>query len=172
MESQTEQILIRLLSPDDTQYIKDIVLGINQEAGASKMLPISQEDIIQDTQNQLCCVAINSNDNIIGYGSITVWENEYGELRSLWVVPEYRGCGIGRKLIFFRESLIIERGWKPIALVNPEAGRIYKKMGYLEVCKSDVPEYFWDLCKDCKERSNFPICHCQVFAKFPLSETP
>lgn len=62
-------------------------------------------------------------------------------LDSLGVLPEYRGCGVGSKLIFALKEIASEKYNKPLGLLvdfdNPKAERLYKSLGFERVEEKD-----------------------------------
>lgn len=62
-------------------------------------------------------------------------------LDSLGVLPEYRGCGVGAKLILALKEIASEKYNKPLGLLvdfeNPKAERLYKSLGFERVEEKD-----------------------------------
>ena len=62
-------------------------------------------------------------------------------LDSLGVLPEYRGCGVGAKLILALKEIAYEKYNKPLGLLvdfeNPKAERLYKSLGFERVEEKD-----------------------------------
>ena len=83
--------------------------------------------------NVLFAVARDSTLRAVGCGAI-VLNPEFGELKRMYVCPQSRGLGIGRRLIAFLESRAIESGCTVIKLetgpLQPEALGLYALCGY------------------------------------------
>ncbi len=76
---------------------------------------------------------------IIGCGGITGYWGSTTEsyLLSIFVLPEYQGKGIGKKIIKTLESdCYFKRAWKTEVSSSPTAVGFYQKMGY--IFKNDV----------------------------------
>ncbi|MGY5766561.1 N-acetyltransferase family protein [Brachybacterium sp. DNPG3] len=69
------------------------------------------------------------------------------EICHLHVRPEHRGQGVGTALIVGSERRAVERGHRRIAVGvaddNPDARRLYERLGYRPTGVVDVIEYDW-----------------------------
>lgn len=87
--------------------------------------------------NVLFAVIRGLDKKAIGCGAI-VLNAEYGEIKRMFVLPEYRGKGLANKLLEFLELKTIEQGCFTFTLETgtkqPEAIGFYKKVGY-EYCE-------------------------------------
>ncbi len=81
----------------------------------------------------LFAVARNNKGKAVGCGAISL-SNEYGELKRMYVMNEYRGQGLGKQLLTFLESaarlrncthVLLETGYLQI-----EALTLYSRCGY------------------------------------------
>lgn len=109
------------------------------------------------SENALFCALENPSDrlfaaesdgNVLGYiGVSTVCDEAY--IMNVAVLPQYRGFGIGTKLLNFVSEYVFEHGCSFISLEvrksNAEAVKIYEKLGYKTVGErknfySDPPE--------------------------------
>jgi N-acetylglutamate synthase-like GNAT family acetyltransferase len=165
--TQTSKVSVRALRLSDSDLFQEIAESINSEAKEANMLPVTVDEIRQDIDAGLCCVALDgATSKVVGYGSITVWNDEYGEFRSLWVNATYRGRGIAKRLVEHREDIILSKGLKPIVLVKAtNVIGMYTSLGYTEIDKSTLPHYFWTLCSDCAEHGSTKICCSQAYGK-------
>lgn len=82
---------------------------------------------------------------VIGY-IICSYVEDYGHIVSLAVRPEYRGRGVGRKLLEKAEETLRNRGVRiiilEVAVSNKIAYSLYRKMGYRVV--STLERYYGD----------------------------
>ena len=65
-------------------------------------------------------------------------------LNDLYVVPEHRGEGIGRALLFRAQQYCISEGYKGLALetaMNNPAQKLYNRMGWEK--DTEFLHYFW-----------------------------
>jgi GNAT superfamily N-acetyltransferase len=69
------------------------------------------------------------------------------EINHLQVRPQFRGQGVGRLLIGAAEALAAQRGRDQVAVGvsddNPDAERLYVRLGYRATGVIDVCEYDW-----------------------------
>ena len=81
-------------------------------------------------------------------------EDETGEgefyLDSLAVLPEYRGCGVGRMLLCAMRGMAVEAGYERVGLIvdfdNPRAEALYSSLGFERVGrKTFLGHQMWHL---------------------------
>lgn len=75
-------------------------------------------------------------DALLGCGAVKLLGG-YGELKRMYVRPEFRGKGIGRQILAALEAIAAEAGFTLIRLETgvhqPEAIRLYSRSGYREI---------------------------------------
>jgi GNAT superfamily N-acetyltransferase len=73
----------------------------------------------------------------VGCGALRTLEPGVGELKRMYVVPEFRGYGIARRILAALESRALELGQGVIRLETgrgqPEAIALYQSSGYSEI---------------------------------------
>jgi ribosomal protein S18 acetylase RimI-like enzyme len=73
----------------------------------------------------------------VGCGAIRTLERGVGEIKRMWVSPQVRGLGVGRRLLAELERAAIERKLRAIRLDTngslAEALRLYRSCGYREI---------------------------------------
>lgn len=73
-------------------------------------------------------------DQLVGCGGYIDCGGQYGELKGMFVIPEARGMGIGRRLLEALESHAKSAGLTLMRLETgihqPEALRLYEQAGY------------------------------------------
>jgi putative acetyltransferase len=83
--------------------------------------------------NVLFAVARDAEGKAVGCGAVLLNEN-YGELKRMYVQPTLRGRGSGRELLMFLEEQAQLRGCSRLRLETgvrqPEALRLYGRSGY------------------------------------------
>jgi len=81
----------------------------------------------------LFAVARTATRQAVGCGAM-VLNAAYGELKRMWVNPDYRGQGIGRAVLEFLEGEAQQRGCRQFMLETgvrqPEALTLYERAGY------------------------------------------
>jgi putative acetyltransferase len=72
-----------------------------------------------------------------GCGGIQFYDNEYGELKRMFVRPQYRGLGLGKKMLQHLEGYAQHHG---IAITRLETGTyqheaigLYERMGFRKI---------------------------------------
>ena len=94
-------------------------------------------------------------EKLVGVCALHIcWEN-LAEIRSLAVIDEYHGKGVGRKLVSkaleeadsFGITRVFTLTYQPI---------FFKKLGFKDIDKSELPHKVWSDCINC---SKFPDCN-------------
>jgi putative acetyltransferase len=82
-------------------------------------------------------VIARANGSAVGCGALRRLENGVGELKRMFVVPEFRGRGIARQILEALESRARHLGYTFVRLetgtAQPEAIALYKSAGYSEI---------------------------------------
>ena len=78
---------------------------------------------------------IKVNNKAVGMGALRMLEDDVGEIKRMYVQPEYRGHGLGRKMLHHLEERAKEFGYTIIRLdtggYNLPARRLYESSGYV-----------------------------------------
>ncbi len=93
-------------------------------------------------------------DKIAGLGALAVIWNDIAEMRTVAVHPDYHGRGIGRQIV----DILIEDAREleiPRVFCLTYRPGFFKKMGFVDVEKSELPHKVW---KDCINCPKFPDC--------------
>lgn len=100
-------------------------------------------------------VAVNEEENILGFGALHFHASDLGEIRSLIVSKEQRGMGIGKELVKRMIQEGAQLGVKQIFTLTYEKG-FFESAGFIEIPKESLPAHkIWADCVKCK---HFPIC--------------
>ena len=110
---------------------------------------------VQKLLDQGVVFFITRHDNTpAGCGGIQLFGTEYGELKRMYVRPQFRGLGLGRLMLSRLEGYAREHG---IDLVRLETGihqqaaiRLYERGGYARI--PPFPPYFEDPVSRCYEK--------------------
>lgn len=94
------------------------------------------------------------NGGLVGICSLHICWDNLAEIRSLAVVEELHGKGIGASLVesCIDEARSLEIG--EIFTLTYQAG-FFKKLGFMDIDKRDLPHKIWSDCLNC---SKFPDC--------------
>jgi amino-acid N-acetyltransferase len=138
--------------------VKTIHRTINLSAGKSEMLPRSLMDIYNSLRDFIV-YCDEGGSQVIGICAMNIiWEN-LAEIRSLYVDENYRGQGIGRKLVEFciSEAITLEL-FRIFSLTYKR--EFFVQLGFKEVDRATLPEKIW---ADCFRCSKYPD-YCDEFA--------
>ena len=73
----------------------------------------------------------------VGIGALRPLSGGVGEVKRMYVVPEYRGAGVAKRILDALEQLARERGFEAVRLDTHErlgeANRLYRGAGYREI---------------------------------------
>ena len=89
------------------------------------------------THNALIVMTVRDNDLLVGYHVSYIGTNPhsmgtlFGFDDALYVHPDYRGKGVGSKLIDMTEKEWVKRGAKVGCMYSSGAGALHKKKGYV-----------------------------------------
>ena len=94
----------------------------------------AQFNKIQNIRHAIVCYL---DDRPIGCGAFKEFERDKVEIKRMFVKPEYRGKGIGIKILRELELWAWELGYSACVLETgkkqPEAIRLYEKAGYIRI---------------------------------------
>jgi putative acetyltransferase len=78
-------------------------------------------------------------DEAIGCGGLRPIDESHGEIKRMFVRPEYRGNGVSTAILRALEAAARERGWQRLVLETgdrqPDAIRFYEREGYTPIPK-------------------------------------
>jgi len=100
----------------------------------SEKLPV--DDLPASLENFFTMV---DNEELIGVAGLEIY-GSYGLLRSLVVLPSYRGLGIAGKLIGQIESVAKTKGLAALFLLTETAPEYFAGKGFQQISREDVPE--------------------------------
>ena len=79
---------------------------------------------------------MKENGRIICHGNTTAETSIAGMIGGIFTIPEYRNKGLGSKMVEALCSSLLSRGKSPCLFFNnPEAGKIYYKLGFKDIDK-------------------------------------
>lgn len=114
-------------------------------AGQGIMLKRPVENIIEDIRNFFVA---EYQGQVIGCCAIAFYTVKLAEIRSLAVLEEFRGKGIGRLLVETAEAVLTEEGVKEVFVLTLNPG-FFRSMGYREIEKEYFPLKIWRDCTNC-----------------------
>lgn len=99
-------------------------------------------------------VVAEENDEILGVGALHIMWGDLAEIRALAVKEDYSNQGIGRKIVEFALEEAKALGIPKIFTLTYQPG-FFKKIGFSEVSKENMPQKVWRECINCPK---FPNC--------------
>jgi GNAT superfamily N-acetyltransferase len=104
-----------------------------------------------------------SGDAVVGCGAVRALSPEIGEIKRMWVAPDFRGGGMGSRLLAALEDAARSLGYRVIRLdtngVLVEAVRMYEAHGYHRIARyhdDPDPTHFFE--KSLEEAGDRPMC--------------
>ena len=83
-------------------------------------------------------VVARGRDGIVGCAAVEAY-GSVGLLRSVSVAPQFRGSGIGRRLVVATEGLAASRGIVELYLLTETAERWFPRLGYVPGTRAGLP---------------------------------
>jgi amino-acid N-acetyltransferase len=141
-------IIYHKLTVQDVPLVANLINGY---ANLGQMLPRSQHKLYQFLRD---FVGAWDGDQLIGCGALAlIWE-ELGEIRSLAVLPEWRGQGVGAGMIGYLLAEARSLGLTRVFALTYQQ-TFFGKLGFIEVARETLPHKIWGDCLDCPK---FPKC--------------
>ncbi|MGC8877646.1 MAG: N-acetyltransferase [Anaerolineae bacterium] len=133
------------------QDVPAIAALVERYVRRGEVLPRSPAEIYQSLREW---VVAKCYSEVVGCGSLVILWADMAEIRSLIVLPELQGVGIGRQLVC---ALLAEAAAlgipRVIALTRKPA--FFAKLGFVEVPRASLPRKIW---KDCIHCTKFAGC--------------
>lgn len=135
--------------------VKDIQRLINTYAKRDLMLPRSLSELYENIRDFFVC---EKEKKILGCCALhVVWE-DLGEVKSLAIEQSHKRQGAGKRLLSFCLEEAKKLKIKKVFVLTYEAD-FFKKYGFKELEKSQLPHKVWGECRDCVK---FPNCEEQA----------
>lgn len=83
-------------------------------------------------------LVINDGGRIVGTGALRRLDDSTGEIKRLWLLPEYQGQGLGYRLMIQLMALAREKGYTRLRLetspaYQERAFKFYRQLGFYEI---------------------------------------
>ncbi len=136
------EIIVRRATEAD---VPGIVAVVNENVQLGHLLPRSPENIRATLGDWMVAEA---RGQVIGVGSLLAMSPTLVEVRSLAVLPAYRGAGAGALLV---RALVEEarRRGIPTVFALTRAVRFFERLGFAVTEKERFPEKVWRDCAIC-----------------------
>jgi len=154
--------MIRKARLTDVKAIQSLV---NQYAVSGQMLPRTLNDLYEHLRDFIVCE--NERGSFIGVAALHIsWEG-LAEIRSLAVRRDSVMRGIGTKLIGRCMAEAAELGVTRVFALTYQVS-FFKKLGFLEMDKKELPHKIWSDCLNCVK---FPNCD-EIAVAISLPSSP
>ena len=148
MTNAQNPITFHKLTVQDVPLVANLINGY---ANLGQMLPRSHHKLYQFLRD---FVGAWEGDLLVGCGALAlIWE-ELGEIRSLAVLPEWRGRGVGRAMIAYLLAEARTLGLTRVFALTYQQ-TFFAELGFQEVARETLPHKIWGDCLDCPK---FPKC--------------
>lgn len=139
-----QTVLIRKARIDDIDFLYDL---IQHYAEQGIMLPRMKEALSEllDT-----FVVAEDEGQLVGCGSLCALGTKLVEIRSLGLLADYKGNGLGSKLVDFLVEEAKRQQFPQVMALTYEA-RFFERLGFVRVNKEIFPEKVWRDCIHCKK---------------------
>jgi amino-acid N-acetyltransferase len=135
----------------DIPQMQELVL---QEIRDGIILNRSEDEVATNIRSYILA---KKGEQIVGYGALHIHSIRLAEIRSLIVDSNFRGYGIGKKIVKYALLEAKELNVKEDVLVLTYVADFFKKLGFVEISKEKIPEHkIW---ADCIKCIHFPICN-------------
>ena len=142
------EITIERARLDDVEAMKAI---LDNSAASGDLLARSRLSLYETIRD---FAVARRKGELVGLGALHVCWIDLGEVRSLAVRQDLQGGGVGRALVEHCLTDAIELGLRQVFSLTYRPG-FFKKLGFHEVEKSELPHKVWQDCVNC---SKFPDC--------------
>ena len=140
MTTNLSEFRLREATADDSAAIRAVVVAVMDEYGLSSDLELNDADL-RDLAGSYrgrggsFRVVTSIEGDVVGCGGLYPVDEREAEIRRMYLLPEARGLGIGRRLLEELISLAKERRFERVVLetasVLKEAISLYRKRGFV-----------------------------------------
>lgn len=145
--------------------VESIHRVLNDYAKEGLMLPRSRNAIYENLRDYIIAT---ENNRFLGCGALHFVWYQLAEIRSMAIVPEAKGTGVGRAIVEHLEQEGIARGVKMFFTLTYQPG-FFAKCDYIQTDKAKLPQKVW---KECVHCALYPHCNEIAFVKTTLDYNP
>ena len=142
-----EKSVMRKAQVSDVPQIVELV---NHYAAQGLMLPRSYNRVYQNVRD---FTVIEEEGTIVGCGALHVLWEDLAEIRSLAIVPELAGNGLGGQIVRRLIEEARELGIPTVFAFTYQVG-FFERLGFQVVDKDTLPRKVWVECIDCIKYPN------------------
>jgi putative acetyltransferase len=135
-------------SEDGRRLIQRLDEDLLQRYPATAIHGLHPQDIADP---HLTFLVASVDGHALGCGALRPLEPGVGEVKRMFVLPEFRGRGIARQILMALESTARERGYSTLRLETgtrqPEAIGLYRSAGYSKIpCFGEYADDLFSIC--------------------------
>ncbi|MFW6287603.1 MAG: GNAT family N-acetyltransferase [bacterium] len=125
---KSDKLILKIIDYNSADYEEELKLR-DEVLRKPLQMSIYNEDLSGDKTDIHLGVYIGN--DLVGCLLLKELDNQTFKMRQVAVKPEYRGKGIGRKMVEYTENYAIENGYSKINLhARKNAIGFYEKLGY------------------------------------------
>jgi amino-acid N-acetyltransferase len=140
-----QTVLCRKAAESDIEFLYELIQGYAQDG---IMLPRSKETLASQIDT---FVVAEVEGKLVGCGALTRLGTDLIEIRSLGLTPEYKGQGIGKRIVNMLVDEARAMGIPKIMALTYEVA-FFERNGFTVVPKEIFPEKVWRDCIHCKKQ--------------------
>ncbi|MFH2019587.1 MAG: GNAT family N-acetyltransferase [bacterium] len=163
MKEVIEGITVEMSKTEDVETILSLIME-----APDALLAVSQPEILGWIATGQSMVAKNLEGEIVGHQGMEYWEKaNLVEIRSAYVMPEYRGRGLNTAM----KKQMIKRAKEkyPEAMIvgftesASKSRGVLQRLGFEEIPFEEVPEDLFSVCPDTCVKKTGIDCGCKVY---------
>lgn len=129
-----------------TADVEQIAKIINSHADLGDMLHRTQEDLYEVVRDFFVAA---QDGEVVGCAALHVMGEDLAELRSLGVVEEAQGLGLGKRLVAACAQEAPSLGVSRVFALTAKPG-FFERLGFRRVPRSTFPQKIWRDCFNCR----------------------
>ena len=138
---------LRPAARDDVDALESFIAAYTSDG---TLLPRTRSNLLQHVRDfRLAC----DGDLLVGCGALQVVNAHLAEVRSVAVHPDWRGGGIGSRIV---ESLLADAHARGLGRVFCLTRRqsFFARLGFVTASKESFPHKIWNDCRLCPRQSS------------------
>jgi amino-acid N-acetyltransferase len=140
-----QTVVCRKATVNDIDFLFDL---IQSYAKSGIMLPRTKEALLEQVGT---FVVAELDGRLVGCGALTRLGADLAEIRSLGLQPEYKGQGIGKRIVAMLVEEARALGIPKVMALTYEVA-FFERNGFTVVPKEIFPEKVWRDCIHCKKQ--------------------
>lgn len=126
-----------VIRPARTSDIRAIRTLVDAYAPEGRLLSKATVTLYEDVQEFIVAVDVSQDDTVIGCGAIHVMWEDLAEVRTVAVLPEFRGLGVGSRLLSVLMDRARDLGVRRVFCLTFETD-FFGRHGFEEIAEAPV----------------------------------